>query len=106
MTYITLDEINQTDLASVLSYPSVNNPEFFPLMLFTFFVVITLVTFFREVIREGKGNFLSSLAVGSFVNIAITAIFLLLRFIPVEIGITSIVLSIVIIILYLFTDRN
>jgi len=106
MTYTTLDEINGTDLASVLTYPTVNNTEFYPLLLFAIFTITTFLTFFREIAREGKGDILSSLAVGAFVNIAVTSIFMLIRFIDYTIGITSLVISILIVIFYLSSNKN
>ena len=84
MTYQTLENNSNLDLKGFLQFPSLDTAIFYPLLLFSIFVVFTLSTFFKEVRREGKGNILSSLAVGGYVTTAIAAIFTLLELIQVE----------------------
>ena len=103
MTYETIENI--TDLKGMLQFPSTDTIIFWPLILFAIFVVFTLSTFFREVRREGKGNFLSSLAVAGFVTTAIAVIFSLLDLIQVQIVVVTFVISIVFQVIYLLTKK-
>ncbi len=103
MTYTQLEELPNLDLRGFLQFPSLDTPIFYPLLLFAIFVIFTLSTFFREVRREGKGNFLSSLAVAGFVTTAIAVIFSLLALIQVQIVVITFVISIVFQVIYLLT---
>lgn len=72
MSWNLLDNITdtgnpQTDFVNLLAMPSNSMPIFWALIiLIPFFLIITTRTFFSEVNRTGKGDILSSLAVGSF----------------------------------------
>ncbi len=101
MTYETIENI--TDLRGMLQFPSTDTPIFYPLLLFAIFIVFTLSTFFREVRREGKGNFLSSLAVAGFVTTVIAVIFSFLELIQVQIVVLTFVISVVFQVIYLLT---
>ncbi len=103
MTYTQLEELPNLDLRGFLQFPSLDTPIFYPLLLFAIFIIFTLSTFFREVRREGKGNFLSSLAVAGFVTTAIAVIFSLLALIQVQIVVITFVISIVFQVIYLLT---
>ncbi|KKL91643.1 hypothetical protein LCGC14_1892660 [marine sediment metagenome] len=103
MTYKTLENISNLDLRSLLQFPSIDTPIFYKIILFAIFIVFTLSTFFREVRREGKGNFLSSLAVAGFVTTAIATIFSFLALIQVQVVVVTLVISIVFQIIYLLT---
>ena len=103
MTYNTLENITDLDLKSFLQFPSQDTIIFYPLLLFAIFVVFTLSTFFREVKREGKGNFLSSLAVAGFVTTAIAVIFSLLELVQTRIVVITFVISVVFQVIYMLT---
>ena len=103
MTYETLENITDLDLKSFLQFPSIDTIIFYPLILFAIFMVFTLSTFFREVRREGKGNFLSSLAVAGFVTTAVAIIFSLLELVQSSIVVLTFVISVVFQVIYLLT---
>ncbi len=105
MTYTQLENITDLDLRAFLQFPSLDTPIFYPLLLFAIFIVFTLSTFFREIRREGKGNFLSSLAVAGFVTTAIATIFSLLELIQVQIVVLTFVISVVFQVIYLLTKK-
>lgn len=102
MTYTELQDLNLT-FRGFLQFPSTDTIIFYPLILFAIFMVFTLSTFFREIRREGKGNFLSSLAVAGFVTTAIAVIFSFLELIQVQIVVLTFVISVVFQVIYLLT---
>ncbi len=105
MTYSTLENITDLDLKSFLQFPSTDTVIFYPLILFAIFIVFTLSTFFREMRREGKANFLSSLAVAGFVTTAIAVLFSLLELIQTETVVLTFVISVVFQVIYLLTKK-
>ncbi|KKN11227.1 hypothetical protein LCGC14_1028580 [marine sediment metagenome] len=105
MTYTELQDLDLLDLRSVLNFPSLDTPIFYPLQLFTIFMVFALMTFFREVQREGKGNILSSLAIAGYVTTAVALIYTLLDLIQTEIMVLVLVISLVFQVLFLLTNR-
>ncbi len=106
MAYNTLDNQSNLDLQTLLNYPSINTPLFYPVMLFVFFFVFTSLSFFREVRREGKANIMSSLAVGGYVTTAVAGLLSLLRLISIDIVITTMVISLVFQAIYMFTKNK
>ena len=105
MAFTELQDIGELNLRNLLNFPSIDTPIFYPVQLFVIFIVFTLMTFFREVQREGKGNILSSLAVAGYVTTAVSLIYTLLDLIQTEIMVLVLVISLVFQVLYLLTDR-
>lgn len=105
MTFIELDALNDTSITGILAFPNLNTPSFWPLILFGIFAVITLGTFFSEKERRTTGNFLSSLAVASFVNIVLSALLKMMNVIDQTTLIISLVISFIFIAIYLLTGR-
>ncbi len=103
MTYTELQDVSNLDFRTLLQFPSIDTPIFYPTLLFVIFTVFTLATFFREVRREGKGNFLSSLAVAGFVTTAIATIWSLLGLVQTQIVVLTFVISLVFQVIYLLT---
>lgn len=103
MAYTTLETIDDIGLREILNFPNLDTPMFYPIMLFVIFTIFTTLTFFKEVKREGKGNILSSLAVGGYVTTAISAIFSLLGLISTVIAVTTLVITIVFQAMYLIS---
>jgi len=66
MAYQTLTEFNATGMDGMLVYVSTVVPIFIPLVLFSFFTIITLATYFSQRRLTGRGNFFSSLSVAGF----------------------------------------
>ncbi len=105
MVYNTLDNISDLSLINVLNFPNLDTPEFYPIFLLVIFSVFSSLSFFREVTREGKGNLLSSLAVGGYVCIASAGILSLMGLIQTAVLVTAIVASLVFIVLFILTKR-
>lgn len=106
MSYQTIDNISNANIGEILSFPSVNTPTFFPLILVAIFVVITMVSFFREIKREGRGNLMSSLAVSGFITTVIALSMSLLGLIQREVVVMILVISLVFEVIFLLTGKN
>tara|TARA_R100001530_G_scaffold131720_1_gene103562 strand:+ start:323 stop:643 length:321 start_codon:yes stop_codon:yes gene_type:complete len=106
MPYQTLDNISDLGIREVLNFPNLNTPIFYPIFLFVVFFVFTSLSFFREVGREGKGNFLSSLAVGGYAATAVAAILSLMDLIQTAVLVTTLVSALVFQVLFLLTKRQ
>ncbi len=104
--YQTLDNITNLTLEGFMQFPTTDTPLFYPFILFAIFLVMTLLTFFREIRREGKGNFLSSLAVGGYVTTVIAIIFSLMNLVQSRVVIYVLVISVVFQAIYLLTRRE
>jgi len=111
MTYQTLENITDLGLRDVLNFPNLcnattcNTPSYYPMLLFTFFIVFTSLTFFRELKREGRANLLSSLAVGGYITTVISAILSLLQLVDTQTVIMTLGISVVFQAIYLFTRQ-
>lgn len=70
--YTTLDQLNDTGIQAIMNYPSSGDPFFWGKIMFGIFAILTLVTFFEERRRLGRGNLLSSLAIASVSTMVIT----------------------------------
>ncbi len=103
MAYTELQDLGDLGIKSLFQFPSIDTPIFYPVLLFVIFLVFTLSTFFREVRREGKGNFLSSLAVAGFVTTTIAMIFSFLELIQVQIVVLTFVISLIFQVIYMLT---
>jgi hypothetical protein len=106
MPYNTLENITDLGIREVLNFPNLDTPIFYPIFLFVVFFVFTALSFFREVEREGRGNFLSSLAVGGYVTISVAAILSLLDLIQTAVLVTTVVATLVFQVLYLLTSKS
>lgn len=105
MSYSTLENISGLGIKEVLAFPSIDTPIFYPIFLFAVFFIFTALSFFREVSREGKGNFISSLAIGGYVTIAVAAILSLMDLIQTAVLVTTVVAGLVFQVLFLLTNR-
>lgn len=106
MTYSTLENISDLGIREILNFPNLDTPIFYPFFLFMVFFVFSSLVFFREVNREGKGNFISSLAVGGYVTISVAVILSLMDLIQTEILVTTIVATGVFQVLFLLSKRD
>lgn len=106
MTYTEIHELGNITLRQVFTFPSIDTPSFYPILLFVIFAVFTLMTFFREISREGKGNFLSSLAVAGYVTTAIATAMTFLDMIQYEIVVVILVLSLVFQIIFFMSKKD
>jgi len=105
---MAFQELNTSEISfrTIFQFPNLDTPEFWPLILFAIFAVFTFGTFFRELLREGRANFLSSMAVGGFVTITIAAIMTLLEVINTTVFVVTLVSCGSLIVLFLLTNRN
>jgi|AntAceMinimDraft_18_1070375.scaffolds.fasta_scaffold60575_3 putative exporter of polyketide antibiotics len=106
MTYETIDNITNQTLQGFLSFPTRGVPLFYPVILLAIYLVITFLTFFREVRREGRGNLISSFAVGGYVTTAIAFIFSLMNLVQTHVVIYVLVISIVFQAIFLLTRKE
>jgi len=107
MVYQTLENnITDIDLQKLLNFPSLDYPLFYPLLLSAFFIIFASASYFREVQRQGSGDFLSSLAVSGFVTIAIAVILSLLELISTTVLVITIVAALVFQVFFLLSGRD
>lgn len=106
MTYTQLENIGEINLQTILNFPNLDTPLFYPMILFAIFLIFSLGTFFRELKREGRANLLSSLAIGGFVTTVIAFILTILDVIQREIMVVVLVISLIFEVIFLLTSRN
>lgn len=106
MAFTELQDLGVLDIQSLLNFPNLDTPIFYPLFLLVIFFVFTSLSFFREVNREGKGNILSSLAVGGYVTIVGGVILSTMGLIQTAVLVTTVVASLVFQVLFLLTRKN
>ncbi len=106
MTYSTLQDIGDLGIQEILNFPNLDTPIFYPIFLVVIFLVFASLSFFREVSREGKGNFLSSAAIGGFVTISAAAILSALDLIQTTVLVTTVVACLVFMVLFLLSGKQ
>ena len=104
MTWTTLEEYGNSSLKGIMQFPSQSFAWFWPLILSAIFLVVTFSSYFAEKEKTGKGNFLSSLAVAGFVNIALSLVLSILEVIDRTTLIISFIFSIIFIVIYMLTE--
>jgi len=106
MTYTELQNISYQSLKGILQFPSLDTPMFWPIILLVVFITMSLLTFFREVGRDGKGNMLSSLAVAGYLTTSLSLAFTFLDLIMYQVVITIFVISLVFQVLFMLTKKD
>ena len=106
MAYTELQDTTDLTLKGIMQYPSLETGMFYPVILFVIFTVVTLLSFFRELRREGRGNFLSSLAVGGFVTQMIAVIFTFMELISYQVMVLVLVIGVVFQVIFLLTNKD
>lgn len=97
----------QADLVNTLQAPAANYPLLWTLLvLVPLFFLITGRTFFKQKAREGRGNLLSSLAVGSFTTIMVSVAMRFIELIDRNTLAWVIGVGAIFIITYFLTDSN
>jgi hypothetical protein len=66
MAYTTFHEFNQTGMSGLLLFAQHTWSGFIPLLLFVFFSIIMLATYFSQRRLTGKSDFVGSLAAASY----------------------------------------
>jgi len=103
--FIGLEDINITDVSQILAYPLTGDYFFWAKLLFAIFVIISLGTFFEEKKRLGKGNMLSSLAIGSIATIVLSFMGSLFNVVTGDIFTTILILGGVLIFIWYIKGR-
>ena len=106
MAYQEFTNLTNVNIQTLLDFPNRDFANFYPLFLFTLFLIFASLTYFRETKREARGNILSSLAVSSFVTLAIATILTYLNLIARSVMIFTMVATIFLIVLFLLTNKN
>jgi len=105
LVWKTLEDVStngsSNDLVSILTIPSLDIPIFYPLILFAIFIILTTTIFFRQVDREGRGEFLASISVASFSTSLIALSMRLLGIIGAKTLTWTVSVSVVLIAIYL-----
>lgn len=92
----TLAEFNATGIDNLLLYSQTVQPLFIPLILFSFFLLISLSSFFGTRRYSDRGDIFLSLTVGSFMTSILSILFTLKEgLINIETVITCIVITII-----------
>ncbi len=105
MAYTQLEDLGEINLETLLNFPSIDTPIYYPVMLFAIFLIISLSLFFKETDREGKGKILSSFAIGGYATTGIAVVLTLIGAIQREIMIVILVISLIFQVIYLLTGK-
>ncbi len=106
MTYTEIHDLGNITIRQIFTFPNIDTPSFYPILLFVIFLVFALMSFFRELGREGKGNFLSSLAVAGYVTTAMATAMTFLDMIQYEVVVVILVLSLIFQILFFISKKD
>ncbi len=105
MTYTSLTNLSGSDLKDLLQYPTISFSGFWEFILLALFFIIATSSYFAEVNRTGRGNLLSSLGVAGIILIVLSTLIRLLELISRDMLIINVVLGIVFLALWMFTDN-
>ena len=103
--YPDITDYTTTDgLPSLFKYVTEVSPIFMPLMLASFWIIITMGSFFAQKATTGNGNILASLAVGGIVTSIVASLFSIVPNLvnPITL-VTIIVLTIIFVVIFLFS---
>ena len=106
MAYQTFAEWNKTGLDQMFAYAADTVPLFIPLFLFSFFIIITLASYFSSKRLSNDGDLAASFAVAGFSTVIIA---LVMSLIPGLIPTTYVVITIAVTvlgILFLFFSKR
>lgn len=82
MAWNTIDNITfnggESDITTLLTFPTLEFPYFWGLVLFSIMTIIGLKLFFSQKEREGRGDFFGSFSVAGFATVLIALILNLL----------------------------
>lgn len=106
MTYTEIHDLGNVTLRQVFTFPSLDTPMFYPILLLVVFLVFALMTFFREIGRGRDGNFLASLAVSGYVTTALATAMTFLDMIQYQVVVVILVISLVFQLIFFMTKRD
>ncbi len=96
---------NNSGIAGLLSLPNSSYPYFWAWILGGIWVIMVLTMHFKEVEKVGKSKILSSMAVASFAILLLSTIGTVLTIVPVEIMVTIVVFSFLVIGIWFFSSK-
>lgn len=103
--YQTFQEFNQTGLDGIMQYTAEVVPVFPALMLFSFFIIALLGSYFASKRLTGIGNFLASFAVAAYLSTIVSFVMALIpNFLNPEIVVITLVVSVIATMLLLFKN--
>ena len=85
MSYTGLEDLNNTNIETILTFPLTGDFWFWGKILFALFWIIGLTLYFEEKQRLGRANFLSAFAVSSLAVIVLSFIGSLIGIVTSEI---------------------
>jgi putative exporter of polyketide antibiotics len=105
--YPNLSSLNSNSgIGGLLAFPNAIDPLFWTVILTGIFSVLTLTMYFREKSLTGRGNLLSSAAVSSLACIMLAVLGSLLEIFTVETLVPIAVFGILIIVVWIFSNKN
>lgn len=100
-----LSNLNETSgVGGLLALPNSSYPYFWAWILFGIFSIMFLGLYFKEKSEKGKANILSSMAVSAFAILLLATIGTVVGFISLEIMVYILVISLVLIAIWFFSD--
>ena len=96
---------NGSGIAGLMSLPNSSYPFFWAWILGGIWAIIVLTLYFTEVEKVGKAKLLSSMAVACFAILLLSTIGTVLTIVSIEIMVSILVLSIMIIALWFFSTK-
>lgn len=106
VTYPDLSSLNnESGIAGLMSLPNSSYPYFWAWILGGIWIIMVLTMYFKEVGKVGKANILSSMAVASFAILLLSAIGTVLTIVSVEIMVTILVLTLLVIAIWFFSSK-
>ena len=106
VTYPDLSSLNnESGIAGLMSLPNASYPYFWAWILGGIWFIMVLTMYFKEVEKVGKAKLLSSMAVSSLAILLLSTIGTVLTIVSVEIMVTILVLSMIIIGIWFFSSK-
>lgn len=103
MAFQTLDNVTGTDIGGLLSFPNLDNPLFYPIILLVVFVVYTSRIYFKDKSNNPNASMLPALAVGGFLTLGVGVAMFLLNGLIGNVTLITLVVIVIIFIALLFT---
>ena len=96
---------NNSGIAGLLSLPNASYPYFWAWIFAGIWSIMVLTMYFKEVEKVGKAKILSSMAVASLAILLLSTIGTVLTIVSVEIMVTTLVLSLLIIGIWFYSTK-
>lgn len=97
-----LNEIIDTGIAGILSYPNSCDYYFWAKIMAALFIILSFILFFRDEDKIGKGDMISSLGVSGIAIGVLTVIGTSFSIIPTDVGIEIIVGCLIFAVIWMF----